>query len=263
MKQIKIKQLSYGLRQLGGRTKHGPITCPRRGSLVKQSYRFIDLKRTIVTGPYGALILEPYCYCPSRSGYISLIMLPNGILTYISAAEMPSTQTNVFNLKPASKLAERAWSNYLKLLPLGCIIYNSELRPNQGGQIARSAGNFAVILAKKTTKSKAKVVLKLKSGEHRAVSPNCIASVGVVSNHTHFLKDYKTAGTIRRYGLRPRVRPSAMNPVDHPMAGRTRGGCAPQSKLGLLNGQKTAKKKAHSLIFLSARKARLKKKKLI
>jgi large subunit ribosomal protein L2 len=258
MKQFKIKQLSFGSRQLGGRTKGGPITSPRRGSLVKQSYRFLDLKRTIVTGIYGAQILKPYCYCPFRSGYISLIMLPNGVLTYILAAEMPSTQTNVFNLKRAPQFSDRAWSNFLELLPLGTIIYNCELKPKQGGQIARSAGNFAVVYAKKNTQTKQQVILKLKSGEHRAVSKDCIASVGIVSNHTHFLKNYKTAGTVRRYGFRPRVRPSAMNPVDHPMAGRTKGGCAPQSRLKLLNGSPTAKKKAHSLILLSARKARLK-----
>jgi len=187
-------------------------------------------------------------------------MMPNGILTYILAAEMPSDQTNVFNLKQASQPADCAWSNYLRLLPLGSIIYNCELRPNQGGQIARSAGNFALILAKKKTKNKPKIILKLKSGEHRAVSQNCIASIGIVSNHIHFLKNYKTAGAIRRHGIRPRVRPSAMNPVDHPMAGRTRGGCAPQSKQGRLSvGPKTAKKKSHSLIILSARKSRLKK----
>jgi large subunit ribosomal protein L2 len=260
----RIKQLSYGSRQSGGRTNHGPITSPRRGSLVKQSYRFIDLKRTMVTGRYGALIVERDIYDPNRSARISLIMTSNGILTYILAAEMSSEQTTVFNLRPGKRYADRAWSNYLRLLPLGSIIHNCELRPKQGGQIARSAGNFAVVLAKKMTRIKPRVVLKLKSGETRAVSPNCLASVGVVGNHTHFLRNYKTAGTTRLYGIRPRVRPSAMNPVDHPMAGRTRGGCAPQSKQGRLShGVKTSPKKPHSLIITSARKSRLKKKKYI
>jgi len=88
--------------------------------------------------------------------------------------------------------------------------------------------------------------------------------MGVVSNHTHFLINSKTAGTIRRQGFRPRVRPTAMNPVDHPMAGRTRGGCAPQNKRGLLSlGTKTARRKKHHLILISARKSRLKKLKKI
>ncbi len=262
MKNLKIKKLMFGIRQIGGRTKKGSITCPRRGALVKQTYRFLDFKRAIVTGPFGALILKPYCYCPFRSGYISIILLPNGILTHILATKMPITQTHIFNLNAPEILREKGWSNFTKLLPLGSIINNIELTPNQGGQIARSAGNFATILAKKTKGKNQRVIIKLKNGENRAIALNCIASVGIVSNHLHFTRKYETAGTTRRRGFRPRVRPSAMNAVDHPMGGRTKGGCAPQSKLGKINGKPTSKKKSHSLILIGARRVRLRNKKI-
>jgi large subunit ribosomal protein L2 len=260
MNNLKLKKLMFGFRQIGGRTKKGSITCPRRGALVQQSYRFLDFKRTSVTPHYGALILNPYIYCPFRSGYISQILLPNGMLTHILATEMPITQTRIFNLKKPKILKDKGWSNFALLLPLGSIINNIELTPNRGGQIARSAGNFATILAKKIKREHKRVIIKLKSGEHRAIDFNCVATVGIVSNRLHFTHKDKTAGATRRRGIRPRVRPSAMNAVDHPMGGRTKGGCAPQSKQGAINGKPTSSKKAHSLILIGARKVRLKKK---
>jgi len=260
IESLKIRQLSYGLRQLGGRQKHGPITCPRRGQLVKTLYRFLDTKRTILTTAYGATIIQRYKYDPNRSAFLSLIMMPNGILTYILAADIPITQLKIYNLQQPPKQNEKGWSNFLRLVPLGSMIFNIESVPGTGAQVARSAGTFAVLIARKNDKINKRVVLKLKSGEHRLFSQNSIASMGVVSNHTYFLRDYRTAGTVRRYGFRPRVRPAAMNPVDHPMAGRTRGGCAPQNKNGLLSlGTKTARIKSHKLIITSARKSRLKK----
>jgi len=128
--------------------------------------------------------------------------------------------------------------------------------PGCGAKIAKSAGNSAVLL-RIDKKFNTKVLLKLKSGSHRLFSENAVASVGTVSNHIHFLRQYEKAGTIRRYGIRPRVRPSAMNPVDHPMAGRTKGGSAPQSKTGKLSlGTSTVGKKRHNLILVTSRKSR-------
>jgi len=134
--------------------------------------------------------------------------------------------------------------------------------PGKGAQLARRAGNSAVLLSK-DKKFGEKVLLKLKSGDHRLVPQNGIASSGIVANSNYFLRDYRNAGTIRRYGFRPKTRPSAMNPVDHPMAGRTRGGCAPKNRNGLLTGTKTASVKPHHLILRTARFVRLKNKKRI
>lgn len=224
MKSIRIKNLIFGLHQKGGRSTNGQITIPRRSTLVKHLYRFIDTKRNLQG--YVRLI-NPYLTDPNRSGNISLVVTDNGILTYILATNFQSAQTKIYNLQEPPVRSEKGWSNFMKLIPLGSIIFNIEMIPGQGAKLVRAAGNSAVLL-KKDYKFSKNVLLKLKSGEHRLIAQNGIASVGVVSNHTYFLRNYRTAGTIRRYGLRPRTRPSAMNPVDHPMAGRTRGGCAPK-----------------------------------
>lgn len=238
MKQIQLKNLSFGLRQKGGRTKFGPITSPRRGSLVKKLYRFLDTKRTIVTNRQGAIIIQHYLYDPNRSGLISLISTLNAIVTYILAPDYAKGQKKIFNLYKLKKNTiikkEKGWSNVVKNFSLGTILYNVEFFPGKGAQIARAAGNFVVLL-RKEKKTKKRVIVKLKSGILRKIAQNTIASIGITSNHKYFLRNYKKAGTIRRYGVRPRVRPSMMNPVDHPMGGRTRGGCAPQNKNGLLS----------------------------
>lgn len=100
-------------------------------------------------------------------------------------------------------------------------------------------------------------MLKLKSGAHQLISKNAIAVSGVVSNHAHFLRNYKKAGTIRLQGKRPRIRPSSMNPVDHPMGGRTRGGIQPCSKNKILNSQPTSNAWSKR-ILISARAAKFK-----
>jgi len=245
MKQIRLTKLSFGLRQKGGRTKFGPITSPRRGALVKKLYRFLDTKRSIATNTQGAIIIQHYLYDPNRSGLISLVSTLNAIVTYILAADYPKGQKKIYNLyklkKKETMKKEKGWSNFIKNFALGTMLYNVEFFPGKGGQIARAAGNFAVLL-RKEKKIKKRAIVKLRSGILRKISQNTIASIGVTSNHKYFLRNYKKAGTIRRYGIRPRVRPSMMNPVDHPMGGRTRGGCAPQNKNGLLShGKKKIK----------------------
>jgi len=255
MKSIRIRHLCSGAHQKGGRANSGQITVPRRGALVKHSYRFLDTKR-VIKG--SGLIINPYLYDPNRSGYISLVMMPNGLLTYILAANLPKEQSRIYNLQEPPKRNEKGWSNYLKLIPLGTIIFNIEMIPGAGAKIARAAGNSAILLSNHEKLGK-NVLLKLKSGEHRLVSSNAVASIGVTSHDIHFLRNYRTAGTIRRYGFRPKTRPSAMNPVDHPMAGRTKGGCAPKNRNGLLTGTKTSTKKNHHLILKTARFVRLQK----
>jgi len=253
MKRFKINPLMYGLRASGGRTTKGPITSPRRGALVKKLYRFLDTKR-IFNIQYSAHIIKHYIQDPNRSAYISLLMMPNGVLTFILAPEYSKHQTKIHKLYEEDN-KNIGSSHYLNNLPLGSIIHNIELIPGQGGQIIRSAGSHAQLLKKGKY-----VTLKLKSGEYRLIPYICMASLGKVSYHDYFLKDYGKAGTIRRLGRRPRNRPSVRNPVDHPMGGRTKGG-HPCSYYKLMAKTPTAKKKSHKLILISARKSRLSKNK--
>jgi len=179
-------------------------------------------------------------------------MMPNGVLTYLLAANYPENQTKIHFLQEPPIRSYKGQSQFLGLMPLGSVIYNVD------GKITKAAGSSSLLLSHKDGGKN--VLLKLKSGEHRLVSSNVVASVGVTSHDVHFLRNYRTAGTRRRYGFRPRTRPSAMNPVDHPMAGRTKGGCAPKNRNGLQTGTKTSRTKSHHLIIQTARYARLKKK---
>jgi len=247
MKYSKLRHLTYGIRQKGGRTKKGPITSPRRSSLVKKLYRFLDTKRTQSMNINGGIIIRHYLYDPNRNSFISLISTTNAIMTYILAADYPIGQQRIYNLREAPIKKEKGWSNFLRKISLGTILYNVEFFPGNGGKIARSAGNFVLLLRKENRKKR--IVLKLKSGELRLVSQNCSAVSGVTSNQQYFLNHLKKAGERRLLGRRPRVRPSSMNPVDHPMGGRTRGGCVPQNKNGKLN-KKNKKKNKFKLAFL-------------
>jgi len=122
MKSLRIIHLCFGLRQKGGRSR-GVITAPRRGSLIKKTYRFLDTKRTLFTGK-GALIINQYIYDPNRSGMISLIVYPNGILTYILAPKFPKTQTRISNLIIPKNSKDKGYSSYLCNLSSGALIYN-------------------------------------------------------------------------------------------------------------------------------------------
>lgn len=252
MKTIKITYLQYGLRQLGGRSS-GLITISRRGSLVKQKYRFLDTKRCMFP-TMAATILNPYIYDVKRSSKISLIIFPNGIVTYILASQFAPNQTKIYNLYKSPQIHDKGWSNFLYNFPIGSIIHNIEIIPGLGAKIAKAAGTHALIL-RKTQKL---ITVKLKSGAHHLINSKAIAVSGYTSNYHHFLRNYKKAGIIRLLGIRPRSRPSAMNPVDHPMGGRTKGGIQPQSKKKLKAHTKTSKSTRHPL---SARISRLNKKK--
>jgi len=257
MKKLLVKGLSFGLHKKGGRN-NGTISVPRRGAIVKRLYRFIDTHRVILPGIPGFLFIRSL-YDPNRSAKIALILYPNGILAYILSANYTAEQETVLNLNAPVKRKDKGWSNYLKLLPSGTIIFNLELIPGLGGKYSRAAGN-SVLLLRNDPKFKNHVLIKLKSGEHRLISNNSIASVGIVSNHQHFLRNYKKAGVIRRFGIRPRVRPFAMNPVDHPMAGRTKGGCQEQNRNGKLTlGISTRHNKNINLILLTRRQTKIKR----
>lgn len=260
MKYIKISKLIFGLRNKGGRSNLGQITCPRRGALTKRMYRFLDIKRRI-WAKEGAIILHKYVYDPNRSAYITLIMLPNGIMTYILGAQYPEDQQRIYNLI-LSDYTEKGTSQSLKEIKNGSIIFNLEASTNNGFQYLKAAGVSGIIL-KKLSENNSRVVIKLKSGAMHAISSNATACLGITSNQNNFLINYKKAGRTRLKGRRPYTRPSAMNPVDHPMGGRTKGGIHPQNRNRILTGTPTArKKKNQNLELISSRTRKLKKRKI-
>lgn len=246
--------LTTGYQRKQGRNR-GLIATPKRGALIKKNYRFVDFKRIIF--PKAKLtIMRKHLYDPNRTAKLTLICAKHAIIMNILECDYAPEQKFLYNLKNPKNVKEKGSSNFLINLPLGSVIHNIALVGGMGGKFIRAAGTSAVLLKKEDVWG-GKALIKLKSGEQRLFMNNAIATLGVVGNHEHFIRDYKKAGVIRRLGIRPRVRPSVMNPVDHPMGGRTKGGCAPRSKTGKLShGPATASKKSHNLILLSARKSR-------
>lgn len=248
--------LTTGYQRKFGRNR-GLIAAPRRGALIKRNYRFVDFKRTEFSKT-PMIILKEKIYDPNRTAKLTLVSVAYSKITYVLESEYSTDQKFIYNLKTPKNIKEKGSSNYIINMTLGTIIHGIEIIRGMGAKLIRAAGTSAILL-KKDDSLGGKALIKLKSGEHRLFMNNVVASFGVVGNHEHFLRDYKKAGTIRRFGIRPRVRPSVMNPVDHPMGGRTKGGCAPKSKTGKLShGPATASKKAHNLIVISSRKSRRK-----
>ncbi len=219
------KSLIAPLKKTGGRNSSGKMTASHRGGGHKRRYRLIDFKRN-KSGVAEVLSIE---YDPNRTSFIALTQYTDGEKRYIVAPN---------GLAVGSKISSDMGSspdigNALKLseIPLGTIISCIELRPGQGAVLARSAGTFAQLMAKDGKF----VTIKLPSGETRLILAECLAMIGAVSNSDHQLIVSGKAGRSRWLGRRPRTRPVAMNPVDHPMGGgegRASGG-HPRSKNGI------------------------------
>lgn len=212
--------------KINGRNNRGKITVRHRGGAHKRFYRIIDFKRNKFGIPG---VIETIEYDPNRTAFIALVKYADGERRYILA---PS------NLKVGQKIvsddnAEIAEGNSmpLKNIPLGTMVHNIELRDKKGGQIARSAGAYAEIVAKEGEM----VQLKFPSSEVRNVRASCYATIGQVSNIEHENVVLGSAGKKRHLGIRPTVRGVAMNPIDHPMGGgegKTAGGGHPVSPWG-------------------------------
>ena len=180
------------------------------GGGAKQRYRIVDFKREKFGIPATVKTIE---YDPNRSAFIALVVYADGEKRYIIAPNgLKVDQTIVSGTGSAPEVG-----NCMKLseLPLGTVIHNIELRPGQGGIIARSAGAFAQLAARDGKYA----TLKMPSGETRMILVECMATVGVVSNSDHQQVESGKAGRSRWLGRRPRTRGVAMNPVDHPMGG--------------------------------------------
>nr|WP_321456648.1 50S ribosomal protein L2 [uncultured Cohaesibacter sp.] len=249
-----VKTLTEGLTKSGGRNNHGRVTSRRRGGGHKRTYRIIDFKRRKfdVVGT-----VERLEYDPNRTAYIALVTYEDGEQAYILAPQRLNAGDKVVS---ANKAADIKPGNAMPLanMPVGTIIYNVELKPGKGGQIARSAGTYAQLVGRDSGYA----IIRLNSGETRLVHGTCMASVGAVSNSEHSNINHGKAGRSRWLGKRPEVRGVVMNPVDHPHGGgegRTSGGRHPVSPWGKpTKGKRTRSNKSTDKFIVRSRHQRKK-----
>lgn len=241
------RSLTEGLPQKAGRNNNGRVTSRRRGGGVKRLYRIIDFKRDKKGVPAIVAEIE---YDPNRTARIALLNYADGEKRYILApqglkkgdkimAGADSRTGQIADIKPGNALE-------MARIPVGTVIHNVELSPGRGGQMCRSAGAYAQLVAKEGKYA----LLRLPSGEVRKVLASCMATVGQVGNLSHENISLGKAGRNRWLGRRPKVRGVAMNPIDHPLGGgegRSSGGRHPVSPWGMpAKGYKTRDKKKPS-----------------
>jgi large subunit ribosomal protein L2 len=193
-----------------GRNNTGRITVRHQGGGVKQKYRIIDFKRNKDGIPATVKTIE---YDPNRSANIALLFYADGEKRYILAPKGLKVGAQVLSGEKADILVGNALP--LGNIPVGSVIHNIELHPGKGGQLVRSAGTSAQILGREGKY----VIIRLSSGEVRKVLSTCKATIGAVGNEEHELVRLGKAGRARHMNLRPEVRGSVMNPVDHPHGG--------------------------------------------
>jgi len=243
------KSLLLPKRRTNGRNNMGHITCRHKGGGHKQHYRIVDFKRDKENIPAKVASIE---YDPNRSAYIALLNYVDGEKAYILAPQgLKQGDTVQTSSEPPFSIGT---CMKLKHMPLGSTVYNIELKPGRGGKMVRSAGLSAQLMAR----SGGYATLRMPSGEVRMVNEDCRATFGQVSNPEHSLRSEGKAGRKRWKGIRPTVRGTAMNPVDHPHGGgegKHRGNI-PQTPWGVYTkGLLTRSgKKSNKLIVKSRRK---------
>jgi len=237
------------IKRTGGRNNNGRMTSRRMGGGHKRRYRMIDFKRNKLEVPGTVAAIE---YDPNRTARIALIHYVDGEKAYILAP----VGLGVGDKVVASDSADIRPGNALRLtnIPLGTFVHNVELKVGRGGQICRSAGCYAQVMAKEGKY----VLLRLPSGELRNVLGECRSTVGQVGNIEHENVQLGKAGRARWLGYRPYVRGTAMNPIDHPHGGgegRTKGGRHPVTPWGKpTKGYKTRSKKNPTNRFIVKRR---------
>lgn len=245
------KRLLKPVKKTGGRNAYGRITCRRRGGEHKRQYRIIDFKRDKTGIPAKVASIE---YDPNRSVRIALLHYRDGEKRYILAPLNLGVGDMVMSgpeadIKPGNTLP-------IRNIPLGTHIHNIELRTGKGGQIVRSAGTFAQLMAKEDRYA----LVKLPSGEVRMVLLDCKATVGQLGNVEHENASLGKAGRNRWLGRRPKVRGVAMNPVDHPMGGgegRSSGGRHPCTPWGVpTKGYRTRKNRRTDAYIVTRRQSK-------
>lgn len=246
-----VKALVEGLTGKGGRSNNGRITVRFRGGGAKRLYRIVDFKRRKWNVPATVERLE---YDPNRSAFIALLNYADGEQAYILAPQRIAAGDEVIagervDVKPGNAMP-------LRSMPIGAIIHNVELKPEKGGQMARSAGTYAQLVGRDAGYAQ----IRLGSGELRMVQDSCMATVGAVSNPDHMNQTLGKAGRVRHMGFRPHVRGVAMNPVDHPHGGgegKTSGGRHPVTPWGKpTKGHKTRSNEATDKYIIRSRHVR-------
>lgn len=245
------KSLVQDLGRSGGRNSSGRMTSRRRGGGHKRKYRIIDFKRDKIGVPGRVIAIE---YDPNRTARIALveyedkqrryILAPVGVVIGSTVASGPEAEIQPGNAMP------------LKSMPLGTQIHNIELQKNRGGQIVRSAGGYATLMAKEGDFAH----VRLPSGEVRLVRSECYATIGQIGNIDHENVSLGKAGRHRWMGRRPASRAVAKNPVDHPMGGgegKSSGGRHPSSRSGqIAKGLKTRTKKKQTSKYILVERPR-------
>jgi len=245
------KKLSERLKKHGGRNCQGKITCRHRGGGHKRLYRKIDFKRNKDAVPANVAAIE---YDPNRSARIALLFYADGEKRYIlcpDGVEVGQTLVSGEGIAPRP-----GHTLPLGEIPTGMQVHNVEMQPGKGGQVARSAGQSATLMAIEGKWA----LITMPSGEFRRVNKKCRATIGTVGNADHMNIRLGKAGRKRWLGRRPHVRGTAMNPVAHPMGGgegRSAGGRHPCSPTGKLSkGGKTRKKRNPSNKHIIRRRTR-------
>jgi len=245
------KALMKGKKRDSGRNSHGRITTRHKGGGHKRVHREIDFKFDKKNIPARIVSIE---YDPFRSAFIGLAVYADGEKRYVVLPQKVTVEDTII----ASESAALTPGNRLPLgkIPVGTFVYNIELKPGNGGKMVRSAGSFAEVIAQDAGYTH----LKMPSTEVRRVIDTCWASVGEVSNPEHRLVVIGKAGRTRWKGIRPTVRGTAMNPVDHPHGGgegrQGRGHRRARSMWGKPTGkgQKTRTPKKYSNVFIVSRR---------
>ena len=249
-KSAPTKSLIHGFKRSVGRNSQGRITMRHKGGGHKRLYRDVDFlydKKEIEAK------IKSVEYDPNRSAFIGLAVYKDGEKRYVVLPKSVAPgDTFIVSCKAELKAGNRL---PLKDIPVGTFVYNIELKPMGGAKIGRSAGIFAQVVANADGYTN----IKMPSTEIRKVNENAWASVGTVSNEEHHLENYGKAGKSRWKGIRPTVRGTAMNPVDHPYGGgegrQGRGTKRPKTMWGkVTGGRKTRTPKKYSNVFIVSRR---------
>jgi len=243
------KPLIVSLPKSGGRDSRGHLSIRHRGGGHKKLYRIVDFKRDKINVPG---VVETVEYDPNRSSYISLVKYRDGERRYILSPQgLKVGQDIVSSDHQVDILPGNAMP--LRFIPLGTVIHNIELRKDKGGQVAKSAGTGAQILAKEGDYAQ----VRLPSSEIRKIHLDCRATIGQIGNLDHQNISIGKAGRNRWKGWRPHVRGTAMNPIDHPHGGgegRSKGGRHPVSPEGIpTKGYKTRQNKRTQAFIIRRR----------
>ncbi|MFA5987532.1 MAG: 50S ribosomal protein L2 [Candidatus Paceibacterota bacterium] len=244
------KPLTSGFKRDVGRNGFGRITVQHKGTGHKRVFRDVDFLYDKKNIPARVESVE---YDPNRTSFVSLVCYADGTRRYVlTPKSLRPGDSFVVGEKVDAKPGNRM---ILKNIPVGTFVYNVEIKPGSGAKIARSAGNYAEVLANDAGYT----ILKMPSTETRKIGENCYASIGAVSNEEQILVNIGKAGRSRWLGIRPTVRGTAMNPVDHPYGGgegrQGRGTRRPKTRHGkITGGHKTRRAKKYSNMWIVTRR---------